>query len=90
MVKRTFIQDVSIITLRSRSSCVYRIKMYARAKGCVVEKSESMRTMRSVYDIAQLCSINKLQNVYQKKNKKKQKEIKKKVLTCIIVKFENA
>lgn len=78
MVKRTFIQDVSIIILRSRSSCVYRIKMYARAKGCVVEKSESMRTMRSVYDIAQLCSINKLQNVYQKKIKKTKRNKKKK------------
>lgn len=78
MVKRTFIQDVSIITLRSRSSCVYRIKMYARAKGCVVEKNESMRTMRSVYDIAQLCSINKLQNVYQKKIKKTKRNKKKK------------
>lgn len=78
MVKRTFIQDVSIITLRSRSSCVYRIKMYARAKGCVVEKSESMRTMRSVYDMAQLCSINKLQNVYQKKIKKTKRNKKKK------------
>lgn len=58
--------------------------MCARAKGCVVEKSESMRTMRSVYDIAQLINYK----MYIKKRKKTKKIKKKNVLTCIIVKFE--